>query len=148
MKISNKWLCFHGIVLGVSFLMASVAFAQQEKQPPSAGEIAAKMKQNLNLTDEQVSQITPVIEENIQQRQAIMEQAKGQETDRDAMKGQMAALRESMESKLAQYLTPEQLEKWKTSIQQKHSGRRNHNRRGAPSGGESSDTGSTSGNGQ
>ena len=105
-------------------------------------------KQNLNLTDEQVSQITPVIEENIQQRQAIMEQAKGQETDRDAMKGQMAALRESMESKLAQYLTPEQLEKWKTSIQQKHSGRRNHNRRGAPSGGESSDTGSTSGNGQ
>ena len=141
MKISSKWLCACGII---SFLLAGIAFAQQEKQSPSAGEIVAKMKQNLNLTDDQANQITPVIEENIQQRQTIIEQAKGQGTDRDAMKGQMAALRESMESKLAQYLTPEQLEKWKTSMQQRHSGEKGHHRRGTSGGGESS----TSGNGQ
>jgi len=147
MKFSGKWACIYGFVLGaLCVAVGGAAFSQQgEHQQMSAGDIVAKMKDNLNLTDDQVSQITPVIEANMKQRQALMGQAKAGGSDRDVLKGQMAALRQDMESKLAQYLTPEQLEKWKNNMQQRHSGGRGHHGMG---GGESSATGSTSGNGQ
>ena len=147
MKFSGKWVCVYGFILGVLCITAAgTAFPQQgEHQQMSAGDIVAKMKDNLNLTDEQVNQITPIIEENSQQKQALMEQAKSSGSGFSAVKDQMVALRQSLESKLAQYLTPEQLEKWKNSMQQRHSEGRGHH---GMSGGESSGAGSTSGSGQ
>jgi excinuclease UvrABC ATPase subunit len=102
-----------GIVLGVLFLAAGAAFAQQGQQSfplPSAGEVVAKMKEKLNLSDEQVKQIAPIIEEDFQQRKEIVAQSKTQGLGREAVRSKMAALRQSTKSKLTQCLTPEQLE--------------------------------------
>ena len=119
MKFLDKWWLILVILIGVLFIIASIMFAQQGKlpSPPSASDIVAKMKQELNLNDEQVSQITPVIQSEIQQMQALMEQAKSQGADRDAVIKQMEALRESEESELSQYLTQDQLTQWKNRRQ-------------------------------
>ena len=149
-RVFDKWVRMWGILLAALFLVAGSIFAQQNEQSRShmsVGDIVANMKGKLNLTDEQVGQITPLIEENIQQRQSIMEQAKNDGSDSDAVKGQMAALRQSMESKLSQYLTSEQLEKWKNSIQQRHPRGKGH-RMGVSGGGGSLAAGSTSDGGQ
>jgi len=118
-KFLDKWWLILVILIGVLFIIASIMFAQQGKlpSPPSASDIVAKMKQELNLNDEQVSQITPVIQSEIQQMQALMEQAKSQGADRDAVIKQMEALRESEESELSQYLTQDQLTQWKNRRQ-------------------------------
>ena len=118
----RAWVC--GIVLGVSLLMAGRTFAQQRErlpsfaqrkaQPPASmpfGDIIAMMKEKLNLSDEQVSQITPIVQDDIRQRQEIMAKAKASGAGRNTVKSQMAALRERTKSKIAQYLTPEQLAK-------------------------------------
>jgi hypothetical protein len=116
---------FMALIAGVIFIPEG-AFAQQRGQPPSppsASEIVAKMKQQLNLSDEQVNQITPVFEAEIQRMESLRTQA----TTR------MEALRNDTESKLAQYLTPEQLAEWKNNRPQSQSGS-GQQRMGSPPG--------------
>ncbi len=62
MGFPDKWLRIYVIILGVSFFLAGITFAQQERQPsspPSAGDISTKMKQELNLNDEWENQQQP-----------------------------------------------------------------------------------------
>lgn len=113
----KNWKRINIIMLGVLFFMAGIGFAQPEDQPPqapSASDMISRMQQELNLTEEQVAQITPVIEDEINQMQSLMSQG----GDRDASKVQMDTLRQATETKLAQYLTPEQLVQWKSKQQQ------------------------------
>ena len=58
------------------------------------------MKQELNLTDEQVKQITPVIQSEMQKSKELMDQ--------------MRNLHRDTETKIGQFLTPEQMTQWKT----------------------------------
>jgi predicted RND superfamily exporter protein len=105
------------ILAGMLFIMTGLTLAQHGEQPPSppsANDIMTKMKQELKLSDEQVSQITPIIKNEIEQMQALMSQG----TDRDAGRSQMEALRKSTESKLSQYLTQEQITLWKNKQNQ------------------------------
>jgi hypothetical protein len=147
MMILGKWARIYGIVLGVLCIIAmGAAFAQQGKQPLSASEIVAKMKQNLNLTDAQVNQITPIIEEEIQQRQAIMEQAKVQGLDQAVVKSHIAALRQSTQEKIAQCLRSGQLTKLQNNPQPMYHGGNAH--RVSAVGMGSSEIGSINGNGR
>jgi len=91
------------------------SFFLQPKRPLIAEYIVAKMKQELGLNDKQVGQITPVIQGEIQQMQIIMAQARSQKAEHEAVKKQMSKLHQSTELKLAQYLTPQQLARWKSS---------------------------------
>jgi len=113
MMILGKWARLYGIMLGLLCAMAmGIAFAQQEKQTRStmsAGDVVAKMKQNLNLNDEQARQITPIIQEEIQQRQAIVAQAKAQGLDQAVVRSHIAALRQNTQEKIAQCLRSGQL---------------------------------------
>jgi len=112
------------IAFGAAAGAGDIVLAQQsargpgQGQPPSASSIVAMMKDNLNLTDEQVGRITPIIESEIQQ----MENLRSQGADHSSARTQMEALRASTESKLAQYLTAEQLTKWKNNRPQPRSG--------------------------
>lgn len=118
----DKWVRLYVIIFGVSFFLAGITFAQQEEQPPSpssASDILAKMKQELNLNDEQLSRITPIIQDDVQQMQMIMEQSRSQRAGRDAVKNQMDVLRQNTESKLSQYLTQDQLIQWEDQQQPK-----------------------------
>ena len=104
------------VMLAVLLFTAGLSSAQQQGQPPSppsASDMVSKMKQELNLTDEQVSQVTPIIQEEVNQMQSLMSQV----ADRDAVKSQIDALHQSTEAKLAQYLTPDQLTQWKSRKQ-------------------------------
>lgn len=100
-----------GILIVLFF--TAVSGYTQGYQPPSADDIITKMKGELNLTDEQVSQIKPIIENEIQQQQAIKEQAKSQGTDRETVKSQLQTLRNDTESKLSQYLSQDKMTQWR-----------------------------------
>jgi len=120
MKFLSKLWLFIIILIGGIFIIVSLTFAQegQPPSPPSASDIVAKMKQELNLSDEQASQVIPVIQEEIQEMQTIMEQARNQGVSREAMLSQMESLHKNTESKLSQYLTEDQLTQWKNRRQQ------------------------------
>lgn len=96
-------------LLGLAFLASGTAYAEcpQPPAPPSAADMISRMQQDLGLSEEQVTQITPIIENEVEQLQALMSQG-----DRDRSK--MDAIRTETGEKLAEYLTAEQLEKWKT----------------------------------
>ena len=131
MKFLNKWWLYFIILIGGIFIIVSLTFAQegQPPSPPSASDMADKMKQELNLNDEQANQITPIIQEESQRIQEMMEQARSQKVDRQEMMSQMEELHKDTESKLSQYPTQGQLEQWKS----KQPPQRSRNR-GAPPG--------------
>lgn len=117
--VKPKDVC--AVLIGVLFVMTGTVFAQPQGQPPSppsASDIAASMKQELGLSDDQVDKVASVIQKQIQQMQAVMEQARDQKLSPDAMMSQMEAVRKNIESELAQYLTQEQLTQWKNKQQQ------------------------------
>jgi Spy/CpxP family protein refolding chaperone len=64
-----------------------------------------KLKQELNLTDEQVKQITPIIQSEMQKRKELMDQ--------------MRNLHQDTETKIGQFLTPEQMTQWKNLQEQR-----------------------------
>lgn len=118
------------IFWGVIFCFVGISFAQpgHPPVPPSASDIVAKMQKELDLTGEQVKNITPIIESEIKQMQAIM----AQKADRDQMKNKMEALHKETETQLSHYLSPEQLAKWKSRMKPPHRG--NNPRMGPPPG--------------
>ena len=108
------------ILTGVLLAIAWSIFSQPKQLPeqlqkqlpeqlPSLDNIIAKMQQDLNLSDEQVRQITPIMQNAIQQRRAIRSQG----LDQDTVRTQMQEVQQSTESKLSQYLTQDQLTLWK-----------------------------------
>ena len=105
------------VILLVLFFSAGISFAEDQEQAyaiPSAQEIIAKLKQALDLSDEQTSQITPIIKEKVSQAKEIVSQG----GDRDTMKIKAEALRKETESKLSQVLTLDQLEQSKKKQEQ------------------------------
>jgi len=82
-------------------------------KPLSAAEIVERMKKELDLSEAQVKQILPVIEEEFSLMRSLIEQDKslGRDNPVEGME-KMKALRENTEKKLALYLTQEQLKKW------------------------------------
>ena len=98
-------------ILIVIFSMAVSGHAQGYQQP-SADDIIKKMKEQIDLTDQEASQVKPIIESDIQQKQAIKDQAESQGTDRETVKTQLKQLRKDTESQLSRYLSQEQIEQW------------------------------------
>jgi hypothetical protein len=87
---------------------------QGEGRPPrmSADQIVSSMKKSLDLTDEQVKQILPVIKEEMSKREELMGQGGGP-GDFESMKSDMEKIDKETETELAKYLTEEQIAKWK-----------------------------------
>jgi hypothetical protein len=117
MGLTMKGTCLGLVVAGSLFLMSGTMLAQegpggggQPPSPPSASEIVSKMKQDLGLTDEQVSQVTSIIQDESSQMEALMKSG-----DPQSGRSQMEAIQQQTESKLAQVLTADQLAKWKSS---------------------------------
>ncbi len=93
---------------------------------PGAEDIVNKMAQELNLTNEQIQQIIPVIKEDVQKRGELMKQMKGQGREAtSSIKTGMEKITQETETQLAQYLSDEQIAKWKTLQQERKSKRKN-----------------------
>jgi len=79
----------------------------------NADEILAKMKTQLNLTDTQVNDVTPIIKEYAGRRQALMQIP---ETifspSKRSIRNQMKELKEEENKELSKVLTPDQMKKW------------------------------------
>ena len=84
-----------------------------EEQSPSADEIIAKMKTQVNLTKEQYDALKPIIENNIIKRQQLMQDLKDKGiTDRGIIKNTMEEVGKEENQKLSQILTKDQMDKW------------------------------------
>ncbi|MFA5114952.1 MAG: hypothetical protein WC469_02655 [Candidatus Omnitrophota bacterium] len=104
-------------LLIAGLLMApAVALAESTEKPPappSGDEIVSKMEQQLNLSEEQVSQIKAVIEDNIAKVQEVIKK----NLDTKSFRDQTIELQKDMEVKISQYLTADQLIQWKNRKQ-------------------------------
>lgn len=75
----------------------------------SASDIVSRMKQNLNLSDDQVKQITTIVKDELAQMESLM--GSGSRPDHT----QIESIRTEAEAKIAAVLTTEQLELWEKS---------------------------------
>ena len=93
--------------------MQSGGHKTSEEQPPSADEIIAKMKTQINLTKQQADALKPIIENNIMQRQQLMQDLKKEGvTDKSIIQNTMEQLEKDKNQKIAQILTKDQMDKW------------------------------------
>jgi hypothetical protein len=75
----------------------------------SAGQIMAKMKGRLHLTEEQERKIGPIIEESVQTRREIL---KGDSQDKSAIKSELRELQWKTDMRLGVILTEEQMKEY------------------------------------
>jgi len=108
-------------------LMLGPAFGQDqpsgdEHQPPSADQIVSMMQSKLNLTSDQVSAITPIIEKYSSKREELRQSMEDGTADRDSMRSQMKQLREDEKQELSQVLSTDQISQWEQMQKHKHGG--------------------------
>jgi hypothetical protein len=84
------------------------------------------MKSRLNLTEEQEAQIRPIIEDDIAQRQEIMQKSrtKGPQGMESMMK-EMEQIQADTTSQVAEFLTDEQLEEYRIMLEEQQEQREN-----------------------
>ena len=109
--VMKKYYAFLLIMVSSFFpaVMPSTAFAQDEgqgssHQPPSADEIVSKMQSKLNLTQDQVTAITPIIEKYTSKREDLRQTMEDGTADRDSIRSQMKQLKEDEAQELSQIL--------------------------------------------
>lgn len=116
----------------VLFFTAMPVFAQD--QPPSTDQIVSMMQSKLNLTQDQVTAVTPIIEKYSSKREALRQSMEDGTADRDSIRAQMKELKTGEGQELSQVLSADQMSQWSSMQSQ---GRHKHN----------SDSGGTSGSG-
>jgi hypothetical protein len=132
-----------GGCLMVLLLTSMAAFAQEQgsgddHQPPSVEDIVAQMQSKLNLTQDQVTAITPIIEKYSSKREEIRQSMEDGTADRDSMRSQMKVLKKDEAQDLSQVLSSDQMSQWEQMM-----GRHKQHNNGDGGGG---DSGSGNGN--
>lgn len=80
----------------------------------TAAEMAASLKKELDLTDEQVLAVTPAFEYHLRERKRLYARER-QGASKRKLRQAVRKVREEVEKQIAEHITPEQLEKWKAS---------------------------------
>jgi hypothetical protein len=89
------------------------AFIQSIQIEESSDQVLSKMKEQLNLTEEQVIIAQPIIEESIKERRTIIQKYKANDRpDFYSLKREIRELQESVEKRLTQILTAKQMQKY------------------------------------
>jgi Spy/CpxP family protein refolding chaperone len=88
----------------------------QGRGMPSVDERLAQMTEQLQLTDEQVTKVRPILEKQDRQRQELFETHGG---DRETMRAEMRKLIEEGDKELASVLTEQQMTKHVEQRQQR-----------------------------
>ena len=83
----------------VAMLTIWLVTTHAEGPTPFAEDMVGRMKKVLNLSDEQVQQISPIIQADVQKRKELMDQ--------------IERVRQDTDNKLSQYLTQDQMTQWK-----------------------------------
>lgn len=109
--------------LMVLFFTGIPAFAQGAL--PSVDDIVSKMQSKLNLTQDQVAAITPIIEKFISKHQELKQSVEDGTIERSDMRTQMKQLKEDEKQELSQVLSSDQISQWEkmqSQIRQHHEG--------------------------
>jgi hypothetical protein len=119
--------CFLSLfVLGLLPALAEAPEMNEEMKAQMKAQFAAAIEE-LELTEEQLDPFKRIIEDNFQQRRAIMETyGMGPNGDGERpnmremrkMRKEMQAVRKTTENELSTLLTPEQMELWKTMAEE------------------------------
>jgi len=99
-----------GVILAALFITMP-AFAQ-EHGSKSAIDIIAKLKTQLNLTDDQVTAISPIIEKYGSKRKELRKSVQDGTLDKGDMHAQIEQLREDENQELSQILNQDQMSQW------------------------------------
>ena len=79
----------------------------------SPEQVISRLTERLELTEDQVTAITPIIEKNVEQRREIFDSYKGEGRQlKDSMRNEMQTIGEETETQLSSVLTDEQMEKF------------------------------------
>lgn len=100
-------------------LAATPVLAQQGpggRQMLSPDERLAQLTEQLDLTDEQATQMKPIIEEQSKKQQELFQNAGG---DRATMRAEMTKLMEDTDKQYAEVLTEEQMNKYREMRQER-----------------------------
>ncbi len=90
----------------------------EDRQPPSADDIVTMMQSKLNLTQDQVTAVTPIIEKYASKRQELRQSAQDGTTDRDSVRSQMKQLKSEEAQELGQVLSADQVSQWEQMMSQ------------------------------
>jgi len=102
--------------LMIIFFTSIPVFAQG--QPPSAEDIVSKMQSKLNLTQDQVTAITPIIEKYTSKREELKQGVEDGTIEHSDMRTQMKQLKEDEKQELSQILSADQLSQWEKMLSQ------------------------------
>lgn len=97
---------------GVLFILMTASYAgAQNRRFQSPDQMLSNLKERLSLSEEQVTQIRPIVEEQIEKRRAIHEKYKDEgRSGRRSMRDEMQKTREDMETRLEAILSTEQMD--------------------------------------
>jgi hypothetical protein len=94
--------------------MKQPPFGRKGPRPgPDPERLFRRLQQQLNLSDDQLAQIRPILDEEMEKRHGMLSDAEGSH-DRRARREQMMQLHQATEKRLQAILTPEQLEAFRT----------------------------------
>ena len=96
----------------VLLLSLTMPLPAQETEP-GAADILSMMKTNLNLTQGQLSAVTPIIEKYSSTSDKLRDNLEEDPSDRDNIHRQMEELKDDEAQELSQVLNDDQLTQWK-----------------------------------
>jgi len=100
-----------GLCLAVFFAVSFFSFAQADTS--SVDDIVTKMKTELNLTQQQIDAIKPIIQGYVTARKQLIKSFRQQGLmDKDALKNKIDQLKSVERQKLGQILGQDQMNKW------------------------------------
>ncbi len=140
----NKKFTLTKTVLGIAFLIAftcmqaSAANAFRRFKVADPEQVISDLTEELDLSDAQVEQIRPVIQNHAEKRNEIFDQYRSEgRSGRQEMRSQLETLREETQSELASVLTEEQMEKYKAYQEERWQRRQSNKRKPMHGGGRS-----------
>ncbi len=96
----------------VALLFVTMPVYAQGQGSKTTADVVAKLRSQLNLTPDQVTAITPIIEKYISKRQELRQSLKDGTLDKGDMHGQLEQLREDENQELSQILSQDQMSQW------------------------------------
>jgi len=83
------------------------------KGPAPKGMFIQRLQKELSLSDEQVQQIRPILEEEREKQKELFSKTVNGEGDRDDFRNRMDAIRRETDARMVSILTPEQMERFR-----------------------------------
>ena len=102
--------------------------------PPDMDQVMERLTQDLELSEEQATEVRPILEEQREKMQALRDEfgPPGDETDRDAMRERVREIAEETDEQLAQVLDETQMEEYRKIRHHQMRGRRRGGRGSPP----------------